>query len=320
MKHFIFHFFFAAAVFLLAVGGSVWAQWSGPSDIPPNANVPAPINVSGTAQTKGGDLTIFDPNVGINALLTTEALDVLNILNVASTMVFDGTGITNQSDILRIDGPVSTSGTLEGADVSIWNNLSANGASIIGGRFESNHNSPSYSIGDIIGVRGRGYQQQGSATNVYGGRFEGFAAGLDSATNVYGVYGGANTDVASVTNAYGLYSHVGQTTSGIVNGYGVYIADVAGTNDYALYAAGANDESFFAGNVTVQGKLNASGGVDPPYISFSAESHESIREYAKAVDEHEKVMQFWNGKAHRLEIYVVEEDAFYTLGGELIKE
>jgi len=70
----------------------------------------------------------------------------------------------------------------------------------------------------------------------------------------------------------------------------------------------------------VIGKAIITGGVDPPYISFSDESHESIRQFARNVEKHEKVMQFWNGKTHRTEIYVIEEDKFYTISGELIEE
>ncbi|MCK5560054.1 MAG: hypothetical protein KAJ51_05650, partial [Thermoplasmata archaeon] len=68
-------------------------------------------------------------------------------------------------------------------------------------------------------------------------------------------------------------------------------------------------------------KLNVgAGGVDPPFISFSNETHESIRQSAQNVADHEKVMQFWNGEARRIEIYVISEDTFYTLDGKLIKE
>lgn len=70
----------------------------------------------------------------------------------------------------------------------------------------------------------------------------------------------------------------------------------------------------------VIGKATFTGGVDPPYISFSDESHESIQQYAKEVEEHEKVMQFWNGEEHRIEVYVISEDRFYTITGELIEE
>ena len=69
----------------------------------------------------------------------------------------------------------------------------------------------------------------------------------------------------------------------------------------------------------VVGKGTFTGGVDPPYISFSEETHESIRQYAQEVEDHEKVMQFWNGEAHRMEMYVISEDTFYTITGELIE-
>jgi len=70
----------------------------------------------------------------------------------------------------------------------------------------------------------------------------------------------------------------------------------------------------------VIGKGTFTGGIDPPYISFSKESHESIREYALEVEDHEEVMQFWNDEIHQMEIYVISEDAFYTFTGELIEE
>jgi type II secretory pathway pseudopilin PulG len=73
------------------------------------------------------------------------------------------------------------------------------------------------------------------------------------------------------------------------------------------------------GGLTVTGKATITGGVDPPYISFSGESHESIREFAESVDPHEKVMQFWNEETQRLEVYVIEEDKFYTMLGEQIE-
>jgi len=37
------------------------------------------------------------------------------------------------------------------------------------------------------------------------------------------------------------------------------------------------------GDVKVEGKIIASEGIDPPYISFTAETRESIREYAKKI-------------------------------------
>ena len=42
---------------MLAGTVAVYA-WTGPTAAPPNNNTPAPINVSGTAQTKAGNLTV----------------------------------------------------------------------------------------------------------------------------------------------------------------------------------------------------------------------------------------------------------------------
>jgi hypothetical protein len=73
------------------------------------------------------------------------------------------------------------------------------------------------------------------------------------------------------------------------------------------------------GTIRSSGKGTFSGGIDPPYVSYTSESHESIRQQARDVEEHEKVMVFWNGEAHRLEVYVIEEDRFYMITGELIE-
>lgn len=69
-----------------------------------------------------------------------------------------------------------------------------------------------------------------------------------------------------------------------------------------------------------QKQITADGGIDPPYISFTAETRESVKEYAKKVEEHEKVMLFWNKETKRFEVYVIDEDKFYTITGELIEE
>ncbi|UCH88837.1 MAG: hypothetical protein JSV49_11445 [Thermoplasmata archaeon] len=74
------------------------------------------------------------------------------------------------------------------------------------------------------------------------------------------------------------------------------------------------------GDGIFEGKITVSGGVDPPFVSFSDETYTSIREYAKNVEDHEEVMIFWNGNANRMEIYVIAEDKFYTITGQLIDE
>ena len=52
------------------------------------------------------------------------------------------------------------------------------------------------------------------------------------------------------------------------------------------------------------------------YIPFSNESHKSMRERAKNIYGQEKALLFWNGKAHRMELYVFDENKFYTMDGK----
>lgn len=73
-------------------------------------------------------------------------------------------------------------------------------------------------------------------------------------------------------------------------------------------------------SISPSGKVTAPGGIDPPYVSFSNETHASIRAFAKDIESHEEVMQFWNAPLHRLEVYVIAEDRFYTLVGDLVEE
>jgi len=59
------------------------------------------------------------------------------------------------------------------------------------------------------------------------------------------------------------------------------------------------------------GKIDAPGGVDPPYVSYSLESHESIKEFSKEASDHEEVMMFWNGE--QFEVYNIEKQEFSPL-------
>ena len=87
---------------------------------------------------------------------------------------------------------------------------------------------------------------------------------------VYGVYGIAdNTNAGGViTSAYGLYSDVNRTAGAITTGYAAYLGDVAATNQYGLYQAGATDTNYFAGSVGIgttdpgTNKLQVSGNAD----------------------------------------------------------
>ncbi len=66
----------------------------------------------------------------------------------------------------------------------------------------------------------------------------------------------------------------------------------------------------------VVGKATITGGIDPPYVSFSDETRESIIKRAENIEEHEKVMMFWNSQTKSMEVYNIQEGAFYSIGGE----
>ena len=72
-----------------------------------------------------------------------------------------------------------------------------------------------------------------------------------------------------------------------------------------------------SGDVSIDGKLTVTGGVDPPYVSFTSETHDTIREMAKDVEEKEEVMVFWNTELKQMEVYEIETDTFYTFDGQL---
>jgi len=85
--------------------------------------------------------------------------------------------------------------------------------------------------------------------------------------------------------------------------------DVIGAGDFV-----------FLNDLDVMGKASFPGGVDPPYVSFSSETHETIREFAMDVDPHEEVMIFWNTDSKQMEVYVIAQDKFYAMPLQEIEE
>jgi len=92
----------------------------------------------------------------------------------------------------------------------------------------------------------------------------------------------------------------------------------AGISDHGMFGTSdlyvsddleANDDLF------VDGKLTVAGLVDPPAITFSVETHDSKKQLATDVEDHEEVMVYWNTENHQMEVYVLAEDAFYTFDG-----
>ncbi|HEY0140961.1 MAG TPA: hypothetical protein VGF48_08695 [Thermoanaerobaculia bacterium] len=101
-------------------------------------------------------------------------------------------------------------------------------------------------------------------------------AGSGTLSAMYGVYSQVGVLAAgqtnTITNAYGGLFSVQALSGTVTNGYGVFIPDVVATNQYAIYAVGADDKSFLAGRLgigvgsptealDVNGNMKASGSV-----------------------------------------------------------
>ena len=139
--------------------------------------------------------------------------------------------------------------------------------------------------------------------------------------------GGTEIALQSTSTGGKIYKIISSASSGYGNGklifhdftLGIPRMTIDNDGDVGIGTYNPISKLHVNGNIYCSGKITAQGGVDPPYVSFSKESHESIREYAKNVEKHEEVLQFWNGESHRMEVYVISEDAFYTINGELIE-
>ena len=121
-------------------------------------------------------------------------------------------------------------------------------------------------------------------------------------------------------------------TSGFSNNDRMTIGHSAAAPGWGLEYRDAEDQFVFKktsvdqmiidlddGDVDIAGKLTVSGGVDPPYVSFTSENHDTIRAMALDVEEKEEVMVFWNTDLKQMEVYVINEDKFYTFEGILVE-
>jgi len=113
-------------------------------------------------------------------------------------------------------------------------------------------------------------------------------------------------------------------------GSDIYLGRAEGDSDIRFFNNGvSNGERFqwddsadafeVSDDFTVFGKLTVTGLIDPPAVTFSAETHDSTKQLAIGVSDHEEVMLFWNGDNNRFEVYVILQDAFYTLDEKEVK-
>ena len=141
----------------------------------------------------------------------------------------------------------------------------------------------------------------------------------------YNVMGNAFTSTADISSTSDLL-----VSDSLEVGDDLYLGLAEGDRDIKFYEDGVPDGERFqwddsadafevSDDFTVFGKLTVTGLIDPPAITFSAETHDSIKQLAIGVSDHEEVMQFWNGDNNRFEVYVILQDAFYTLDGKEVK-
>lgn len=111
---------------IVAVGTA--NAWTGPTGSPPNNNVPAPVNVGGTAQTKSGDLLI-------NAAFGTNALAVFgnSLLQASSYLNWGATAGTNGYGIRDNGGAMEFKNSGGVAGDNGWQTLQAIVSGLIGG-------------------------------------------------------------------------------------------------------------------------------------------------------------------------------------------
>lgn len=141
----------------------------------------------------------------------------------------------------------------------------------------------------------------------------------DSSINAFGIY---ETCTNGDTHLVGGVQYTATSPSTPVWGFG-NIENVAGAGG-SVIATGDPDiitstyaTNTMTGDLNVTGKITATGGVDPPYVSYSDQTHKSIINFSKSC--HDNVMQFWCNTHKRMEIYIIKEDQFYTFEGIKLK-
>jgi hypothetical protein len=228
-----------------------------------NAGTSAATAYAGLRFSQGGTLKADISSVGSGSTAAAGGGNALQIWNYAnSSTIF----ATNSTERMRIhgDGKVSIGGannvaklnlvsTSSGADgMGAWFNhsaqLSANASQNDIGLYVSAANIVPTGVTNALGVvsvYGEGWNLgNGSAT---GGGTVKYATGGKFRAGNYPARSGA------VTNAYAVHASVLAGTGTVSKGYGIDITDIEATEDWAVYSEGANDSSYFAGNVIIGG-------------------------------------------------------------------
>lgn len=210
-----------------------------------------------------------------NSSFGTSGLAVNGTLTTAGFTSFTSTGVPASGEPNDFNGYFS--GSLTGNNYLVRSNLN----------YSTTANNNAYRVGALLGVvemnaantgtigwsvgcYGVGYVRgTGVTTRNLGGYFIGSnkSTGAGSVIANYAVYAQTENETGYLENNHGLYIKAPAVTGGTVNtNFGAYIATQTTPSvntSYALYTEGANDLSYFSGNVTVNNgfKANNSGTV-----------------------------------------------------------
>ena len=148
--------------------------------------------------------------------------------------------------------------------------------------------------------------------------------GVSTSIFPYNSIGATSASAADISNVLDL-----SVSDSLEVGDDIYLGRSEGDSDIKFFDGGVSDgeriqwddsaDAFeVSDDFTVFGKLTAAS-IDPAYISYSGETHDSIKQMSLEVSDHEDVMQFWNKDNNRFEVYVIAQDTFYTFEGKEVK-
>lgn len=261
-------FYFIAITIIITLGFSISLQniiaWSVPTFTPPNSNIPAPVNVGTSTQSKDGNLLVK----GFSA---TSSLIAGNETITGNLAV--GTTLSSSYGIRVHEALYNTSGQMSIYGSAYPLSTSAGTYYNMGGGFYGRDvvSSGITNSGYIMGIDTSGYLAgSGNINSVYGARIDAgtVSGGTGAITNTYGaMIRLLNAGNGTLANAYGAHISSAKYSGTIGTAYGIFIGDMDATTGYGIYQTGSNDINYFAGNIGVgtnnpgSYKLNVAGTI-----------------------------------------------------------
>lgn len=130
-------------------------------------------------------------------------------------------------------------------------------------------------------------------------------------------FAGSTITLQLVNGAMRVSTNVTESYGVRINQWGIGVGwDATPGEGQELFVGGS---IYGAGDITIEGKVSAYSGIDPPYLLLDAETRDSIAiRVAREVPPSKQTgaALFWNYETKQLEIYVASEGAFYDLAGK----